>query len=61
MPAVSDKFASNHLSKQQIQQPACSVCWADFDHLMELENHARTCHPDRICKQEELYAFRAAA
>jgi hypothetical protein len=56
MPAVPDKPASNHLPNQQLGKPACSVCWEDFDHLLELDSHVRTSHPDRICKQEELFA-----
>jgi len=58
---MPDKPVSNHLPAQQPGKPACSVCWEDFDQLLELDNHARTSHPDRISTQEELFARREVA
>ncbi len=42
-------------SAVSVRKPACSVCWQDFDHSVELENHVRTSHPDRISTPDELF------
>ncbi len=38
-----------------VRKPACSVCWQDFEHSVELENHVRASHPDRISTPDELF------
>jgi hypothetical protein len=55
---MPDNPASNPL---QVPTASCSVCWQDFGHLLELEQHIRTCHPDRIGTEEEFFARRDAA
>jgi hypothetical protein len=37
-------------------KPSCSVCWQDFSHDHELDDHIRQGHPDRIVNQDELFA-----
>ena len=40
---------------QDNRKPSCSVCWQDFGHRNELDDHIRQGHPDRIIDQDELF------
>ena len=57
---MSDTPAPEQLSLD-IPKPSCAVCWEDFNQLLELDNHIRVRHPDRIPEQEELFARRKVA
>jgi len=57
---MSDEPAPKQLPLE-LPKPSCSVCWEDFSQLPELDKHIRTSHPDRIPKQEELFARREVA
>jgi len=57
---MSDRAAPKQLSLE-LPKPSCSVCWEDFSQLHELDNHIRVSHPDRVSKQEELFARRDVA
>jgi hypothetical protein len=46
----------NRPPSEQARKPACSVCWEDFDQTVELDNHIRLSHPDRIGTPDELLA-----
>ncbi len=58
---MPDKPAPNQPGIEQAPKPSCSVCWEDFGHLPELDKHIRASHPDRIGKEEELFARRNVA
>ena len=47
---------ANDTSSQDNRKPSCSVCWQDFSHNHELDDHIRQGHPDRIIDQDELIA-----
>ena len=58
---MQERSTLNDSSSEASRKPACSVCWEDFDHSVELENHVRASHPDRISTPEELFAQRHIA
>jgi len=58
---MPDKPASNQLGMEQVQKPSCAVCWEDFSHIVELDKHIRTSHPDRVSRPEEIFARRNVA
>lgn len=33
---------------------SCSVCWQDFSQKVELDEHIRRAHPDRVSDLDEL-------
>ncbi len=47
---------ANNAPSQDNRKPSCSVCWQDFSHGNELDDHIREGHPDRIIDQDELFA-----
>jgi hypothetical protein len=56
---MPDKPAPNQL---WVERPrSCSVCGQDFSHVREVDNHIRTCHPDRIGNEEDFFARRDIA
>jgi hypothetical protein len=50
------KSTVNDATSQDNRKPSCSVCWQEFSHYHELDDHIRQGHPDRIIDQHELFA-----
>ena len=46
---------ANDTPSQNNRKPSCAVCWQDFVHPRELDDHIRQGHPDRIIDQDELF------
>jgi hypothetical protein len=51
----------NRVGAVQVQSLSCSVCWEDFSQVLQLEEHIRNSHPERIIKEEELFIRRSIA
>jgi hypothetical protein len=47
---------ANNTRSQGDRKLSCSVCWQEFSHSHELDDHIRQGHPDRIIDQDELFA-----
>jgi len=57
----SDEAARGQPAMEQVAKSCCSLCWEDFNEPRDLDDHIRSSHPDRISRQEELFARRAVA
>jgi hypothetical protein len=53
---MPDTPAKNNAPVQESRKPSCSVCWQDFSHYRELDDHIRKGHPDRIIDEDEFFA-----
>jgi hypothetical protein len=53
---MSKTSTANDAPLQDNRKPSCSVCWQDFSHNHELDDHIRDGHPDRVIDEGELFA-----
>ncbi len=58
---MPDTPTLNETDFDKVKKLSCAVCWQDFGHVPELDDHIRSSHPDRICTEEEFFARRDVA